>query len=106
MHVNLRAPTRHTGEPADNAGHFVEWLVSLKGQELLNLRYAVFGCGNKDWTQTYQRIPKLIDSTFEQRGGKRLLDRGEGDAGSSTFFESFDEWEAKLWEILPSVLSF
>lgn len=63
----------------------------------------MFGCGNKDWTQTYQRIPKLVHSTFEQHGGKSLLERGEGDASSATFFESFDAWEAKLWEVLPQV---
>lgn len=89
------------GEPADNAAHFVSWLLSVKGQELPNLRYAVFGCGNKDWARTYQRIPKLIDAQFEEHGGKRLIERGEGDAGSADFFEAFDDWEAKLWHVLP-----
>lgn len=92
-----------TGEPADNAAHFVEWLTSLKGQELVNLRYAVFGCGHHDWARTYQRIPKLIDQQLGERGGRRLVARGEGDAGGSELFESFDAWETNLWNTLPDV---
>jgi cytochrome P450 / NADPH-cytochrome P450 reductase len=91
------------GEPADNAAHFVQWLASLKGQELANTSYAVFGCGNKEWVSTYQRIPKVVDSAFSERGAKQLIQRGEGDAASAAFFESFDAWEAQLWEVLPRV---
>lgn len=69
------------------------------------MRYGVFGCGNHDWVQTYQRIPNLCDEIFEQRGGKRLFARGEGDAGSSDFFEVFDAFEASLWTALTKVLS-
>ena len=91
------------GEPADNAAHFVAWLTSLNGHELADLRFAVFGCGHHDWARTYQRIPKLVDRLLEERGGKRLVPRGEGDAGGSELFESFDAWETHLWEVLPDV---
>lgn len=91
------------GEPADNAAHFVERLTSLQDKPLQNLRFAVFGCGHHDWFRTYQRIPKLIDQTLEDRGAQRLVPRGEGDAGSSEFFEAFEAWETKLWEVLPEV---
>ena len=53
--------------------------------------------------RTFQRIPKLVDKAFEDRGGKRLVERGEGDAGDGMFFEAFDTWAAKLWEVLPKV---
>lgn len=99
LHVLMRV----LGEPADNAAHFVEWLNRLQGKELENVRYAVFGCGHHDWFRTYQRIPTLIDRTIEERGGQRLVARGEGDAGGAEFFESFDAWEARLWEVLPEV---
>ena len=93
----------YEGESADNAAHFVEWLTSLQGQPLQNLRYAVFGCGHHDWFRTYQRIPMLTDETLEEHGGKRLVARGEGDAGSSEFFEAFEEWETKLLGTLSLV---
>ncbi|KAF7973316.1 hypothetical protein HWV62_15559 [Athelia sp. TMB] len=88
------------GEPADNAAKFVDWLAHLEGAELAGVRYGVFGCGNHDWVNTYQRIPKLCDDLLEKHGGHRLLLRGVGDAGDSNFFQSFDEFEAKLWDAL------
>ncbi|KAG8730332.1 hypothetical protein FRC11_006965, partial [Ceratobasidium sp. 423] len=94
------------GEPADNAGHFVEVLVNSTGaKDLEGVSFAVFGAGNHDWVHTYQRIPRLIDETLEKKGAKRLLERGEGDAGGDRFTESFDEWEAKLWETLSKEYS-
>ncbi|KAH8103122.1 cytochrome P450 [Cristinia sonorae] len=88
------------GEPADNAATFVNWLQKLDGTPFSNLRYAVFGCGNREWTSTYQKIPKLIDSRLEALGAGRIVERGETDAGGAEFFESFDDWEAKLFESL------
>jgi cytochrome P450 / NADPH-cytochrome P450 reductase len=92
-----------SGEPADNAAKFMDWLRIVKGNEFAGVCYAVFGLGHHDWVQTYQRIPTLCDTMLEQHGGKRLLDRGEGDAGASNFFEMFDDFEAKLWEVLLKV---
>ncbi|EMD34546.1 hypothetical protein CERSUDRAFT_116692 [Gelatoporia subvermispora B] len=90
----------YEGKPTDNAAHFVEWLSSLKANEMVNVVYGVFGCGNRDWVQTYQRIPKLCDETLAERGADRLAPRGEGDAASGDFFDAFDRWEAQLWEAL------
>ncbi len=33
----------------------------------------MFGCGHHDWSQTYHRVPKLLDTAAEARGGLRLL---------------------------------
>ncbi|KAI0738944.1 bifunctional P-450:NADPH-P450 reductase [Daedaleopsis nitida] len=90
------------GEPADNAAHFVEWIQSVKGSEFENLSYTVFGCGNRDWVRTFQRIPKLVDDVLEARGGKRIMERGVGDAQAAEFFEVFDKWEADLWQALAA----
>jgi cytochrome P450 / NADPH-cytochrome P450 reductase len=61
---------------------------------------AVFGAGNHDWVATYQRIPRICDDTIKERGGRRLLTRGEGDAGGAEFFQAFDNYESQLWETL------
>lgn len=92
-----------TGQPADNAAHFVDWLSSLTGNELKDVSFAVFGCGNHDWATTYQRIPTICDDLLSKRGAKRLIDRGAGDAGSGDFFDSFDQWEIELWKALDKV---
>lgn len=107
-HLSTTEPTviitaSFEGEPADNAGRFVEDLSNLTAKELEGVTYAVFGCGNRDWAATYQRIPRLIDDTMELRGAKRLLKRGEGDASGSEFFDSFDTWEVEFWRTLSEV---
>ncbi|KAB5589304.1 Cytochrome P450 family protein [Ceratobasidium theobromae] len=89
------------GEPADNAGHFVESLTTTADvRNLEGVSFGVFGAGNHDWAQSYQRIPRLIDDMLEKKGAKRLLEHGEGDAGGDSFIESFNEWEEVLWETL------
>ena len=65
--------------------------------------YGVFGCGNRDWVNTYQRIPKLIDALLEKQGASRLVERGEGDASAAEFFEIFDQWEKEVWKKLTEV---
>jgi len=71
---------------------------SLKG-----VKYSVFGCGNREWVGTYQRIPTLVDDAIEKNGGQRLLERGTADASSVSFFSAFQEYESKLWESLQKV---
>ena len=95
------------GEPADNAAQFVSWLQNLSsGDNLLKgVKYAVFGCGNREWARTYQRIPTLIDDLLEKNGAEKLLERGEADASSIEFFQAFEDYEPKLWQALEKVLS-
>ncbi|KAK6211216.1 bifunctional p-450:nadph-p450 reductase [Colletotrichum tabaci] len=95
----------YEGQPPDNAGHFVAW---LEGQDkaaapLKDVSYAVFGCGHKDWVQTFHRIPKLVDATLEQLGASRLADAGLTDASSGEVFSNFESWEDDvLWPALTS----
>lgn len=98
----LYACLMRTGEPPDNAGQFVKFIEAAPSDSapFADVRYAVFGCGNRDWVHTYQRIPTLVDATLAAKGAQRLLERGEADAGGQGFFESFDEWEGKLWPTL------
>jgi cytochrome P450/NADPH-cytochrome P450 reductase len=91
------------GEPADNAGLFVEWIKGMHASEMQGVKFGLFGCGNTDWVTTYQRIPKFIDRGLVERGAERLVDLGEGNAASDSFFEAFDNWEAHLWETLAAV---
>ncbi|KAF7316593.1 Fatty acid hydroxylase [Mycena chlorophos] len=85
------------GEPADNAAHFIDWLQHTSDSALADVRFTVFGCGNSDWANTYQRIPTLVDDLLAKGGAKRLFERGAGDAGTSQFFQTFDDWEAGMW---------
>ena len=44
------------------------------------VKYVVFGCGNSDWTATYQSVPRYIDERIAALGGERIAARGEGNA--------------------------
>ncbi len=86
----------YEGQPPDNARQFAAWVDSLKAGDLAGVRYAVFGCGNRQWARTYQAVPKRLDAALEAAGATRLRARGETDAGGD-FFGAFDEWYAGLW---------
>ncbi|KAH0341842.1 putative P450 monooxygenase, partial [Aureobasidium melanogenum] len=86
----------YEGQPPDNAGHFCTWLDKV--DKVDGTKYAVFGVGNKEWASTYQRIPKVVDSTLDAKGAERLVERFEGDVTAGSIFDSFDKWQDEsLW---------
>jgi cytochrome P450/NADPH-cytochrome P450 reductase len=93
----------YEGRPPDNARAFMEWLEGLAQGSLAGLRYAVFGCGNRQWARTYQAIPQRTDALLEAAGATRLRARGEADA-SGDFFGGFEAWYAGLWHDLGTAL--
>ncbi|APW58772.1 Bifunctional cytochrome P450/NADPH--P450 reductase 2 [Paludisphaera borealis] len=86
----------YEGQPPENARRFVQWLEGAPAGACTGVRYAVFGCGNRDWARTYQAVPKKIDELIERAGGTRLVPRGEAD-GRGDFFGDFDRWYASFW---------
>lgn len=57
-----------------------------------------------DWKTTFQRIPTSIDTLLEERGAKRLLERGSADAADNDIFNDFEKWEDKqLWPTIKKV---
>nr|RBQ92267.1 hypothetical protein FVER53263_11770 [Fusarium verticillioides] len=91
----------YEGQPPDNAAHFVEWLASLSSGELSKVPYAVFGVGNEEWHNTYQRIPSLIDEQLEKAGATRLVSRAAIDVAKTNCLETIEEWqESELWPAL------
>lgn len=93
----------YEGQPPDNARKFVSWLESLdpKDSPLSGVSYVVFGCGNRDWTQTFHRVPRLVDSKMQEAGATRLADLGLADAAGGELFTEFETWEDEtLWPAL------
>ncbi len=92
----------YNGAPPDNAGRFCTW-VDDPASSASGVRYAVFGCGNRDWAATYQAVPTRVDTALEARGATRVYPRGEGDARGD-FDAQFESWYAGLWDALGAGL--
>jgi cytochrome P450/NADPH-cytochrome P450 reductase len=92
----------YNGEPPDNAARFCSWLDSAAASAT-GVRYAVFGCGNRDWSATYQAVPTRVDARLGDRGGTRVYPRGEGDARGD-FDAQFEDWYGGLWDALGAAL--
>ncbi len=96
----------YNGTPPDNAVRFCEWLRSgsMPADRLKGVRYTVFGCGDRDWTATFQAIPRLIDTELTAHGAERIYPRGEGDARGD-FDGQFQAWYGPLWTTLAEKLA-
>ncbi len=81
----------YNGQPPDNARRFVEWLDAIEPGALAGVRYAVLGCGHRDWASTYQAVPRRIEARLQHAGARALHARGEADAGGD-FFGAFETW--------------
>jgi cytochrome P450/NADPH-cytochrome P450 reductase len=61
----------------------------------------VFGCGNTEWSGTYQAVPSELDEALRAHGARRLHPRGEGDARGD-FDAQYRAWHSGLWSALGS----
>lgn len=93
----------YNGKPPRNAAQFVKWLEEVEDGELEGVQYAVFGCGDRNWSNTYQNVPRFIDEQLARKGGKRISSRGEADAGGD-FDKQLEQWRETLWTDVRKVL--
>lgn len=95
----------YNGLPPDNAVRFCEWIQKddLGTDSFQGVRYAVFGCGDHNWTATFQAIPKLIDERLATHGATRICPRGEGDVADD-FDGQFRSWYAEFWRAVAKTL--
>ncbi|PYI30059.1 cytochrome P450 [Aspergillus indologenus CBS 114.80] len=91
----------YDGRPPANAAQFVDWLTGIEGEVLQGITYAVFGCGHRDWTVTFHRIPTLVDTLLEEHGAKRIAQRGSVDTAEQDPFAELESWTEK--ELLPAL---
>lgn len=99
----LIASASYNGAPPDNAAKFVDWLKGAGAGGADGVRYAVFGCGNRDWASTFQAVPRLIDDRLAELGGERIIDRGESDAREDAD-SAFHAWFDGLWPKVGAAL--
>jgi cytochrome P450/NADPH-cytochrome P450 reductase len=90
----------YNGTPPDNARAFHDWISTTTTPQTA-VRFAVFGCGDRDWEATFQDYPRLIDTRLAELGATRLLTRGEGDA-SDDFDAQLEAWRRPVWPTLAA----
>ncbi len=86
----------YNGKPPNNARKFVQWLEGAEEGELQGVNYVVFGCGDRNWANTYQNVPRFIDEQLTLKGARRLSSRGEADT-SEDFENQLEEWQERMW---------
>lgn len=86
----------YNGKPPKNARKFVQWLEQLEPSKLNGVQYAVFGCGDRNWANTYQDVPRFIDEQLALKGAIRFSLRGEADV-SNDLEEQLQKWKRSFW---------
>ena len=76
----LVCSTYGDGELPSSARSFHESLTAER-PDLSGLRFAVFGLGDRSYTQTYSRGSEILDEAFRSLGAERVGEYGRHDAG-------------------------
>merc|ERR1712137_223195 len=86
----------YNGKPPNNAKKFHKWVKEKvkDGDEnyLENVRYFVFGCGNTNWSTTYQKMPEFFDENLEKLGAKRISEIVHYDSSQDDLEEVFRDY--------------
>ncbi|CAO1617258.1 unnamed protein product [Sympodiomycopsis kandeliae] len=94
------------GEPTDNAVTFFEFLKEepqfSSGDSLSNLKYVVFGLGNRTY-EHYNAVARQLDERLTSLGATRIGERGEGDDDKS-MEEDYLAWKDGMLDALASQL--
>ncbi|CAO1613713.1 unnamed protein product [Parajaminaea phylloscopi] len=85
--VVFSVATYGEGEPTDNAVQLMEFVkespqFSNGGDSLENLKYAIFGLGNRTY-EHYNAVARQLDEHLSKLGASRIGERGEGDDNKS-----------------------
>lgn len=87
------------GGPTDNAQLFYQWVINeylIEKVALPELRYAVFGCGDSSFVNTFNRMAKITDEKLAARKALKVTETGLGD-NSKDLKKDFENWKAKFW---------
>ncbi|KAF4813199.1 Bifunctional cytochrome P450/NADPH--P450 reductase [Colletotrichum siamense] len=91
----------YNGLPSRDATKFVSWTQSLQASDLKGVRFAVFGCGHRDWPATLFKVPMALDAMLDAAGAQRLATLGTADTATCDVFSELESWlDNHLWPAL------
>ncbi|BFI91015.1 assimilatory sulfite reductase (NADPH) flavoprotein subunit [Enterobacterales bacterium endosymbiont of Anomoneura mori] len=88
--------TQGDGEPPEEAFAFYNYLHSKKIKHLKNIKYAIFGLGDKTY-EKFCQTSKDFDKILFNLGAKRIIDRVDSDI---EFEKVASDWRKKIIKIL------
>eukprot|EP01006_Ploeotia_vitrea_P034594 TRINITY_DN65769_c0_g1_i1.p1 TRINITY_DN65769_c0_g1~~TRINITY_DN65769_c0_g1_i1.p1 ORF type:complete len:134 (+),score=5.49 TRINITY_DN65769_c0_g1_i1:369-770(+) len=84
------------GELPANCKHFAKELASNEDINLSNVKYAMFGLGDKSYVH-FNEAAKVIDDAYKKRGAKEVISMGLGDDKDDEKYETaWYEWFPNL----------
>ncbi|RHY17257.1 hypothetical protein DYB32_010546, partial [Aphanomyces invadans] len=91
-----------TGGPTDDASAFYSWLKTSLKPDLSTMHYTVFGCGNSDYTDSYNGMAKFVDAKIGAFGATRFYDLTLGDAAGEIdhLDNDYAAWESTILDVL------
>ncbi|RHZ26945.1 hypothetical protein DYB37_011045 [Aphanomyces astaci] len=91
-----------TGGPTDDATSFYNWLKTSLKPDLSHMQYTVFGCGNSDYTDSYNGMAKFVDAKIGAFGATRFFDLSLGDAAGEIdhLDNDYDAWEGRVLDVV------
>ena len=101
--------THDGGEVPTPSAWFARWARESAYDErtgwmyLKHVKYAVFGCGNKEYGDDFNRAGRELDAQLARMGAERLARRCDGDEASGRMEAQFEEWSAKLVRRIAAV---
>lgn len=101
-HLVLLLSTYGEGDPSDDAVEFDQFLSSATDLEFPNVKYAIFGLGNKQYA-LFNAMARRVDKNLERLGAVRVCPIGLGDdnADIESDFQIWKNeifWEKWLWD--------
>lgn len=96
----LIVTSTYNGSPPDNAERFAAWLMgALPPDALVGVRFAVLGCGNKQWRTTFQKFPRTVHERMQALGARSFFALGACDADGD-FDAAAEAWCRGVWPAL------
>ena len=91
------------GEIASECKHFMKWCEEQAYDEragwsyLKELKFCVFGVGDSQYEENFNRAARMIDKHFARMGAERILRKFDGDESSEVEMKTqFEKWTEKL----------
>ena len=103
--VALILSTYGEGDAPDNTNAFLKALAQLRGNKtrLTNLRYVIFGLGNRNY-RWYNRVADVVDSSLQELAATRIGPVGKADDSSGSTEEDFMTWKQDISSVLQRTL--